>query len=88
MEVFLAIKMLKSLETVFFSFLRIHNLSVEGKQPKRTGVVWVACVGRTCENDESTSQKVFVFFTPSWIDFDQNYSFAFHETSKHCFHLV
>jgi len=81
MEVLLAIKELKSLKTVLFSFLLIDNLIVEGRQPKRTGVMWVACVGRTCQNDECMSQKVFVFFTPSWIDFDQNYSFAFHETS-------
>jgi len=81
MEVLLAIKDSKSLKTVLFSFLLTHNLIVESRQPKRTGVVWVACVGRTCQNDESMSQKVSVFFTPSWIDFDQNYSFAFYGTS-------
>ena len=81
MEVLLAIKDLKSLKTVPFFPSFSSNLIVEGRQPKRTGVVWVACVGRTCQNDESMSQKVFVFFTPSWIDFNPNYSFAFHETS-------
>ena len=81
MEVLLAIKDLKSLKTVLLFPSYSLNLIVEGRQPKRTGAVWVACVGRTCQNDESMPQKVFVSFTPSWIDFDQNYSFAFHETS-------
>jgi len=46
---------------VFFPFIFVHNLIGEGRQPKRAGVVWVACVGRTCQNDESMSQNVFVF---------------------------